>query len=116
MAEARKEVQKLLPAGGDTPSHFFFTVVAGPTEEKVGAIWLAIEPRGGFVYDLQIFQPFRRRGYAEEGRLLLERVAQEKVAQKFSLHAFGDNPAARHLHAKLGYTETNVVMSKQLAP
>jgi ribosomal protein S18 acetylase RimI-like enzyme len=114
VTEARKEVQKLLPAGLVTPNHFLLTVVAGSPEEKVGAIWLAKEPRGGFVYDLLIFEPFRRRGYAEEAMRELEQVAREAGISKLSLHVFGDNQGARKLYAKLGYVETNVIMSKTL--
>lgn len=116
LAESRKEVQKLLPAGPKTPNHFLYTIIGGSPEEKVGVTWLASEPRGGFVYDLLIFDSFRRRGYAEEAMRVLERVAKEKGIRKLSLHVFGDNLGARKLYIKLGYAETNVVMSKMLAP
>ncbi|HEY1198571.1 MAG TPA: GNAT family N-acetyltransferase [Thermoplasmata archaeon] len=116
LAEARKEVQGLLPAGRETPNHFFFTIHSGPTEEKVGAIWFAVQPRGGFVYDLLVFEPFRRRGYAQEAMRLIEEVARQKGVQRLSLQVFGDNPGARRLYAKLGYTEMAMMMSKPLAP
>ena len=113
--EARKEVQRLLPGGLETPNHFLYTVVGGSPEAKVGVIWLALEPRGGFVYDLLIHPSFRRRGYAEEAMRLLEQVAKEKGARKLFLHVFADNLGARNLYVKLGYVETNVVMSKPLS-
>jgi ribosomal protein S18 acetylase RimI-like enzyme len=113
---AAAEVRGLLPAGRDTPNHFLFSILGGPNEEKVGVIWLAVEPRGGFVYDLEIFEAHRRRGYAEEAMRLVEDVAREHGAQKISLHVFADNPNARSLYMKLGYSETNVVMSKSLSP
>jgi len=116
LVEARKETQKLLPNGRETPNHLLFSIIAGSANEKVGALWLAIEPRGGFVYDLLIFEPYRRRGYAEEAMILLEEVARGKGAEKISLHVFGDNAGARRLYTKLGYAETNVVMSKSLHP
>jgi ribosomal protein S18 acetylase RimI-like enzyme len=116
LAESRKEIQKLLPGGLETTNHFFYSIVGGSPEEKVGAIWLAIEPRGGFVYDLQLDDTFRRRGYAEEAMRLLEHVAEERGVRKISLHVFADNVGARKLYTKLGYVETNVVMSKTLAP
>ncbi len=79
-------------------------------------IWLAIEPRGGFVYDLRVFETYRRRGYAEQAMRLIEQVAREKGVGKVSLHVFGDNLGARKLYTKLGYSETNVLMSKSLDP
>ncbi len=114
LVEARKEIQKLLPNGRESPDHFVFSIVTGPPDEKVGVIWLAIEPRGGFVYDLQVFEPYRRRGYAERAMGLLEGIAREKGADRLLLHVFGDNHGARTLYAKLGYLETNVMMAKSL--
>lgn len=112
--ESRKQIQGLLPAGHETPNHFLFTIVAEPSEERVGILWLAVEPRGGFVYDLRIEERFRRRGYAEAGMRLAEAVSREKGADRISLHVFGGNDGARKLYAKLGYIETNVAMSKSL--
>lgn len=116
LAEARKEIDRLLPGGLETPGHFFFTILADSTEDKVGVLWFAIEPRGGFIYDLLVFEPFRRKGYAEEAMVLLESVAREKGVRKLSLHVFGENAVARKLYVKLGYSETNVMMSKSLTP
>lgn len=114
LSEARKQFRKLLPKGLHTPNHYFYFVRAGEPEDDVGAIWLAIEPRGAFVYDLIIFEPFRRRGYAEQAMRLLEAVARDKGARKLSLHVFGDNLGARRLYAKLGFVETDLLMSKPI--
>jgi ribosomal protein S18 acetylase RimI-like enzyme len=114
LGESRKEIQRLLPAGRETPNHFFYSITTDPAEEKVGDLWLAIEPRGGFVYDLNVYEPFRRHGYAEAGMRLAEGVARDHGATKISLHVFAENAGARRLYVKLGYAETNVMMSKPL--
>jgi ribosomal protein S18 acetylase RimI-like enzyme len=116
LAESRKEVQDLLPDGIRTPNNFLYTILAGSPEAKVGAIWLAVEAPRGFIYDLLIYDSFRRRGYAEEAMRALEHEATEKGIRKLSLHVFGDNVGARRLYAKLGYVETNVHMSKTPSP
>ena len=116
LANARAEIRKLLPAGTQTPNQFLFTIVDVPSGNQVGVVWLAIEPRGGFIYDLRVFEAYRRRGYAEQAMRLIEPVAREKGAGRISLHVFGDNLAARKLYTKLGYSETNVLMAKPLAP
>jgi ribosomal protein S18 acetylase RimI-like enzyme len=115
-AEARKEIDQLLPQGIATPHHYLMSILHGPDRERVGVIWLAIEPRGGFIYDLEIFERHRRRGYAEEAMRQVERVARGHGAEKLRLHVFGDNDRARRLYAKLGYVETNVAMAKTLSP
>jgi ribosomal protein S18 acetylase RimI-like enzyme len=115
-AEARKEIQRLVPEGLATPNHLFLSIVTEPGGEVVGAIWVALEPRGAFVYDLEVGERFRRRGYAEEAMRLLEGVVRARGAQKLLLHVFGDNTGARRLYLKLGYAETNVLMAKPLGP
>ena len=66
--------------------------------------------------DLIVEEAHRRRGYAEEAMRLAEAIAREKGASRISLHVFAHNVGARRLYDKLGYEETNVVMSKVLAP
>ncbi|HEY6239114.1 MAG TPA: GNAT family N-acetyltransferase [Thermoplasmata archaeon] len=116
LGESQKQLQSLLPDGLATPHHSFFTILGGVSEEKVGLVWLAIEPRGAFVYDLRVFEAFRRRGHAAEALRLIEGVARERGAKKISLDVFADNQGARKLYSKLGYAETNVMMSKPLPP
>ena len=113
--KARAEVDQLLPSGLSTPNHYLFSIIAGEPPTKVGLVWLAIEPRGGFIYDLEISAPHRRKGYAEEAMRMMEGVTREKGASTLSLHVFGDNEGARRLYRRLGYVETNVSMSKSLA-
>lgn len=115
-AEARKQVDGILPQGLRTPGQFIFTIVAEPTGDHVGALWFAVEPRGGYIYDLRVHERFRRHGYAEQAMRAIERVAREHGATKIGLHVFGDNAGARRLYEKLGYAETNVLMSKPLGP
>jgi len=114
LGEARREVDRILPEGVDTPNQFFFDILDGPGGTKVGSLWLALEPRGAFVYDLEVLEPYRRHGHAEAAMRLAEAVAREKGAAKIALHVFGDNLGARRLYTKLGYAETNVMMAKSL--
>lgn len=65
LPKTQEEIRQILRAGPETPNHYLFTIVAGTPEERVGMVGLAIEPRGGFVYDLSIREPHRRQGYAE---------------------------------------------------
>ena len=116
--EARKEVERLLPQGLRTPGHYLLSIVTSPGEERVGELWLAAAlsegPRRGFIYDLLIYAPFRRKGYAREGMLALEEFAREKGMTSLGLHVFAHNSGARALYELLGYRTTDLVMVKDL--
>jgi ribosomal protein S18 acetylase RimI-like enzyme len=112
---ARKEVERLLPQGKATATERFLTIFAGTTEEKVGYIWVHFQEQNGFVYDLWVHEAHRRKGYARAGMLALELYARQQGATKLALHVFAHNTPARELYRALGYKETNVVMSKELA-
>jgi ribosomal protein S18 acetylase RimI-like enzyme len=116
LVKARKETQGLLTTGQNTPGHFFYSILSETPAERVGAVWLAVESREGFVYALNVFEPFRRRGYAEDAMRCLECMAMEMKVRKLSLQVFDDNLGARRLYTKLGYNETSVQMSKVLEP
>jgi ribosomal protein S18 acetylase RimI-like enzyme len=67
-----------------------------------------------FVYNIEVYPDFRRRGYAEAAMKELEVVARRMGAETIRLHVFGHNAAARPLYVKLGYEPTNIVMAKSL--
>ena len=81
-------------------------------------VWLAVRDRGsgrsGWIYDIEIYEPFRRQGHATRALLALEKEAANLGAEKLELHVFGHNPGARLLYEKSGFTPTSIVMSKAL--
>ena len=71
--------------------------------------------RSAFIYDRNIREDLRGRGY---GRKVMERVeeqAQEMGIDTVGLHVFGYNHAARTLYEKMGYQITGIGMTKTLA-
>jgi len=116
---AQEEFEHLLPQGPSTPGHRFFSIVRLPDRTLVGMIWIEIVslPRPeSFIFNIEIFKPFRRRGYAFQAMTLLEEEARRLDLESIRLHVFGHNPAARSLYEKLGYVVTNIQMRKRLAP
>jgi len=107
----------LLPKGLSTPNHHLFTIMLDA--KAVGRVWLSSDPkaagRAGFIYDLFVADPFRRRGIARGAMLLLEEEALRLGLRSLALHVFGHNTAARALYEGLGYTITNVNMAKPLS-
>ncbi len=88
------------------------------TGEKVGHIWFTKMTYGGqtfaFVYDLIIFDEFRRRGYGEATMRALEEKVREQGLDSIGLHVFGHNHAAKALYEKIGYEITDLNMQKKL--
>ena len=119
-ADARKkavvDIERLFPNGQPSSDQFVFVVEADG--EPVGELWVAEREgdlgRGLWIYDVQIEEAHRRRGYAKEAMLLAEEEARRRGLSRVALNVFGGNAAARGLYQSLGYLETAVLMSKRV--
>jgi RimJ/RimL family protein N-acetyltransferase len=118
LARAREEVSRLVPQGARTPGHHVYFIVPDGGRERVGVVWFRLDRESAdpelFIYDLRIFEPYRRRGYARQALTALETKARELGVGRISLHVFGENFAARALYEKMGYIATNLRMSKSV--
>jgi RimJ/RimL family protein N-acetyltransferase len=116
---SRKEFEAILPNGLFTKDNYFFAIRDPELGENVGIIWFNTnrpnEPKSAFIYDIEIDEKFRGKGYGSAALVLLESKVQELGKNKISLHVFGYNTGAIKLYSKLGYVTTNVLMSKDLA-
>ncbi len=117
LEKSRKDHEDLLPHGLQSPNQHLYTIENGAT--PVGRIWLSVDPQtaggAGFIYDLFVAEPYRRKGIAEQAMLQLEREALRLGVGSLALHVFGYNTAARSLYEKLGYETTNINMLKVLS-
>ena len=116
LERSRQEFERYLPQGTQTEANFLFMLV-NETGRKVGYLWyniIADRPDSAFIYDFEIYEPFRRQGYATQALKALETHAKLKGVKKLGLHVFGSNLAARELYKKAGYLETNVNMAKEI--
>ncbi len=115
---ADEEYTRLLPQGLQTADNFLYTALDEATGEKVGHIWFTKMTYGGqtfaFVYDLIIFEEYRRKGYGEATMLALEEKVKEQGLDSIALHVFGHNHAAKALYEKIGYEITDLNMMKKL--
>ena len=112
------QINSLLPEGIETQNHVFFSIVDEGTGDAVGYIWLHVAPGEGhkkaFIYDLIIFEKFRKRGYGRAALVALEEYAKEKGIASISLHVFAHNAAALSLYRKMGYEVTSMNMTKNI--
>jgi len=105
--ETEEELAKMLPMGLETPDHCLMTVEKEDTQENLGAIWTIFEESEGkkqsFVCDFVIWEPYRRRGFAEEALRLAEEKAVEAGCRESVLFVADCNAAANALYQKSGY-------------
>ncbi len=117
---ARKKSEEdhaaILPQGLETPDHSLWIVEAGG--ERVGLLWLAERDSGGrrviFIYDVEIDEAHRGKGYGRAAMQLAEEQAHAQGVGRIELNVFGGNEVARKLYLSLGYVETSVQMGKDL--
>jgi len=118
LARSRKEHRALLPDGLKSRYHHLYTVQDGETGAAVGVLWFKSDldsSRGsGFIFDLEIHEPFRRKGYARQAMLELENVARGMGLHQLGLHVFAFNAGARALYEGLGYSVASLNMLKDL--
>ena len=109
---------QILPQGRATPNHSFFSVQT-TQDELVGGLWYMVVEEDGqhliFVVDIQIYEPFRRRGYATQAFRLMEDQARAMSITTIALNVFEHNHSARSMYEKLGYVKTGDSMMKVLA-
>jgi ribosomal protein S18 acetylase RimI-like enzyme len=107
--QAAVEIERDLPAGH---SVWVMEVGGGP----VGHLWLS-ERRSSYepalvVYDIDVDEPHRGRGYGKAAMLFAEEEARRRGLSRIVLHVGARNEVARNLYRSLGYQENEVAMSK----
>jgi ribosomal protein S18 acetylase RimI-like enzyme len=117
LQRSRQEHARLLPKGLRTKDHHFFTI-RDATGQAVGMIWLntrLVSSRpSGHVHALEVYQAFRRKGYARQAMLELEEVARGMGLKQLGLHVFAHNEGARSLYEALDYQISSLNMRKDL--
>jgi ribosomal protein S18 acetylase RimI-like enzyme len=114
-ANADHSLARLFPGGVPAEGqHIGHVVVDG---QDVGVLWLGLtsdEPERWYVYDVEIDEDKRGRGFGRKAMLLAESFAREHGATTLGLNVFGFNSVARSLYRSLGYEESAVQMRKTL--
>jgi GNAT superfamily N-acetyltransferase len=110
-ARAAAEIGDERPAGHDV----FVIDVDG---ESIGHLWL-VERRDAYeptliVYDVDVDEPHRGRGYGRAAMLFAEEEARRRRLTRIALHVGARNDAARNLYRSLGFEENEVSMSKHV--
>ena len=115
-SKAKADMARILPDGLETPGHWIFVIELGA--ELVGRLWLAERTMDGrrvmFVYDVEIDERHRGRGFGRAAMLEAEGQARARGIGRMELNVFGGNDVARGLYRSLGYVERAVLMGKDI--
>jgi RimJ/RimL family protein N-acetyltransferase len=115
---AEADVDDLLAEGTDTEGHFLYLLRDCSAGGEVGVVWLAVRDSGVgrtvWIFDIEVYEAFRRKGHGTRALLAVEKKAAELGGEKLELHVFGHNPGARALYERSGFTTTSIVMCKRL--
>ncbi len=111
-------IDKLLPSGLKTENTLLLTAL-NESGDSIGYLWVGLQRSsnpadGAWIYDIELYEEFRGKGY---GRSLLaeaERLTKSHGVNKLGLNVFGSNKVARHLYESAGYQITSQQMSKEL--
>ncbi len=118
LEKSRKVFNDLLPEGVKSKGQHLFQVENVETNERVGIIWLNARtdvPRpSGFIYDIEMGEKFRGKGFGKQTMLAIEEKARELGLKSIGLHVFAHNAVAKGLYEKIGYEVTSLNMVKEL--
>jgi ribosomal protein S18 acetylase RimI-like enzyme len=118
LARSRREYRTLLRDGLRSKYHHFYTIRESEGEEAVGVLWfranLDSATASGFIFDIEIHEAHRRKGYGRQAMQELEQIARSMGLRQLELHVFAFNAGARTLYESLGYTVAGLNMSKRL--
>ena len=76
-------------------------------EQVVGCAYIHLQPNSGYIFNVNVNSPYRRRGVAQELMAKLEQLTWLNGRQWTCLQVDSDNLAARNLYEKLGYWPYN---------
>ena len=114
-AKAARDYAHVFPDGRVKDGHFVY-VVEDETGNAVGYVVYALRDGGSkaWLYELEIDEAYRGRGYGREAMRLFEEDARGRGVREFGLNVFGGNEVARALYRSLEYREASVEMTKPL--
>lgn len=114
---AERQLAEYLPGGKPADGHHLFCVVAG--QRTVGVLWLGPTPIGrpgmAWIYDIEIDEEHRGKGYGRATLNLAEREAARHGWSTLGLNVFGNNHVARALYESHGFNTANITMSKPIS-
>ncbi|WP_336052199.1 GNAT family N-acetyltransferase [Streptomyces sp. CA2R101] len=118
----RQGTIQFLRDGLDTDGHHLVVAENG-SGEVVGNAWIGPDPRqaagtksSAWLYDINVFAPFRRHGYGSAILAAAEELVAREGKTSLNLNVAGDNEAAIAMYQRNGYGVSSMYLSKSVQP
>ena len=112
--KAEADTEQLFPGGRPAADQWVYVVEADG--KPVGGLWVAERDlehgRMLWIFDIDIDEPHRGRGYGRAAMQFAEAEARRRGLPGVALNVFGGNEVARNLYRSLGYAESAIFMTK----
>lgn len=115
---SRRDFMSILPQGKDTKGHSIMNITDAKNRENVGILWVEwhnVNHNSLFIWDILIYDKYRRKGYGSAALKHLEGLARGRGISGISLHVFGHNKPAIAMYNSLGFYTEDIIMKKVLA-
>lgn len=117
MELSKKSFLKLLPDGKNTKGHAVMSIIDKENGKNIGVMWVEWKNKefdSTYIWDIVIYEEFRRMGYGFSAMKELEKMAKINGSSSIVLHVFGHNKPAIEMYQKLGFITTNIIMKKEI--
>ncbi len=114
---SRKSFENILKDGINTKGHTIFSIRDRDNGSSVGILWVEWnnkEFNSTYIWDILIFENYRKLRYGSSALRELEIIAKMKGSKAIVLHVFGHNHIALDMYNKLGFKVTNIIMKKEI--
>lgn len=116
--QSRAVFKELLPDGLNTKDNYLFEIILKSKDCVVGILWLSVEDKyagkSAFIYDIEIYEDYRRKGYAKQSLKAIESYSKDLSINKIGLHVFNHNKSAASLYEAMGYDVVSSNMVKTI--
>lgn len=116
LKNAQQQFEQLLPDGSQTENQYLLTVMKA--NESIGILWLYVKSTKhdteGFIYDIELDDDQRGKGYGTLVMTKLEEFAKTKGVSRVGLHVFAHNKDALALYEKMGYEVASYNLTKRI--
>ncbi len=112
--DAARSIDNALPDGPATEGVRLWCITAVETDENIGYLWVGLNGRVAWIYDFCLLTAWRGKGLGREAMRQLKQTLGEMGMQEIGLRVASNNPGAKALYEKSGFSVTGYNMAVRL--